>query len=192
MKYPSERRLRLSQTDSIYNMQTEYLPNVISVFNQYRTLAKRTIFQLDEADFFYKPDSESNSVAIIMRHMAGNMVSRWTDFLTTDGEKENRNRDLEFEQGDINMHELINYWEHGWQVFMNTLQSLNPDDLQKTIYIRKEPHSVMEAINRQLAHYSYHTGQIVFLAKHIKNADWKNLSIPKGKSQDFNNEKIEK
>lgn len=122
----------------------------------------------------------------------GNMISRWTDFLTTDGEKENRNRDLEFEQGDINMHELINYWLHGWQVFMNTLQSLNPDDLQKTIYIRKEPHSVMEAINRQLAHYSYHTGQIVFLAKHIKNADWKNLSIPKGKSQDFNNEKMGK
>ncbi len=178
-------------------MQTEYLPNIISVFNQYRTLAKLTIFQLDEDDFFYKPDSESNSVAIIMRHVAGNMISRRTNFLTTDGEKPDHNRDVDFEQGYLAMRKLMHHWEHGWQVFINKLQSLKPNDLQKTIYIRSKAHSVMEAINRQLAHYSYHIGQMVFLTKHIKNIDTmafgrKSLSIPKGKSQDFNNEKMGK
>ncbi len=173
-------------------MQTQYLPNIISVFKQYKTLAEKAIQQLDEKELFYLPDPESNSMAIIMRHLAGNMISRWTDFLTTDGEKPDRNRDLEFEQDDISQEELIIYWEKGWAVFFNTMESLTPDDLQKTIYIRKEAHTLMEAINRQLAHYSYHIGQMVFLAKHIKNTSWKNLSIPKGKSQDFNNEKMGK
>ncbi len=173
-------------------MQTLYLPNIISVFKQYKSLAEKAIDQLDEKEFFYLPDPESNSIAIIMRHLAGNMISRWTDFLTTDGEKPDRNRDLEFEQDDINQEELMAYWEKGWNVFFNTLESLSADDLQKTIYIRKEAHTLMEAVNRQLAHYSYHIGQMVFLAKHIKNTDWKTLSIAKGKSQDFNNEKMGK
>lgn len=178
-------------------MQTQYLPNIIAVFKQYKAIAEKAIEQLDEKELFYLPDPESNSIAIIMRHLTGNMISRWTDFLTTDGEKPNRNRDLEFEQDDLDQDQLMLYWEQGWSVFLNTLESLTPDDLQKTIYIRKEPHTVLEAINRQLAHYAYHIGQMVFLAKHIKNTDpitigWKTLSIAKGKSQDFNNEKMGK
>ncbi|MDZ4757684.1 MAG: DUF1572 family protein [Bacteroidota bacterium] len=162
--------------------------SIISVFKQYKALAEKAIAQLDEKELFYLPDPESNSIAIIMRHLAGNMISRWTDFLTTDGEKPDRNRDAEFEQDDLTEGKLILYWEQGWKVFLDTLHSLQPDDLQKTIYIRKEPYTVMEAIARQLAHYSYHIGQIVFIAKHLKNTDWKTLSIAKGKSQDFNNE----
>jgi hypothetical protein len=173
-------------------MQTQYLSNTISVFKQYKALAEKAIGQVQSEQLYYKPDEESNSLAIIMRHLAGNMISRWTDFLTTDGEKPNRNRDLEFEQDDLNHEKLISYWEEGWKVFLDTLESLQPDDLQKTIYIRSEPHTVLEAINRQLAHYSYHIGQMVFLAKHISNSSWKSLSIPKGKSQEFNQEKMGK
>jgi hypothetical protein len=124
-----------------------------------------------------------------MKHMAGNMLSRWTDFLTTDGEKKNRNRDGEFIDEFKNHEELLAFWEEGWKCLFDAVETLNIDDLNKTVYIRNEPHSVIEALNRQLSHYAYHTGQIVFLAKLIKSNNWKTLSIPKGKSGDFNKSK---
>lgn len=163
-----------------------FLDNTIGVFTNYRALAEKSFAQLEnDADFHYKPDAESNSIAVIMKHMSGNMISRWTDFLTTDGEKPNRNRDSEFVDGTETREQLIESWNRGWQVFMDTLHSLTAEDVMKTILIRGEGMTVTQALNRQTAHYAYHVGQIVFLAKHIKNASWKSLSIPKGKSEEF-------
>lgn len=148
-------------------------------------MAEKSFDQLKEdKEYHYAPDAESNSVAIIMKHMAGNMISRWTDFLTTDGEKPTRNRDGEFIERKESKEELIQYWNKGWEVFMNTLNSLREEDLMKTITIRGEAMTAAQALNRQTAHYSYHVGQIVFLAKHIKNTDWNSLSIPKNKSSE--------
>ena len=165
------------------SFEKHFLENTIGVFNNYRALAEKSFDQLKEdKQFHYVPDAESNSVAIIMKHMAGNMISRWTDFLTTDGEKPNRNRDGEFIEGAESKEELIKYWNKGWEVFMNTLNSLKEEDLLKTVTIRGEGLTVAQVLNRQTAHYAYHIGQIVFLAKHIKSADWNSLSIPKNKS----------
>lgn len=147
-------------------------------------MAEKAIDQLNDADMHYKPDSESNSIAIIMKHMSGNMISRWTDFLTTDGEKPTRNRDGEFEEGKETKQQLVQVWEKGYSVFLNTIDSLTENDLEKTVVIRNEKLSVIQAINRQTSHYSYHVGQIVFLAKHIRSSNWKTLSIPKGKSNE--------
>lgn len=165
------------------SFEKHYLENTIGVFNNYRALAEKSFEQLSEDKQFHSaPDKESNSIAILIQHMAGNMISRWTDFLTTDGEKPTRNRDGEFVEGTESKEELIAFWNKGWKVFMDTLDSLKEEDLLKIVTIRGEELSVAQALNRQTAHYAYHVGQIVFLAKHIKNADWTSLSIPKNKS----------
>ena len=167
------------------SIEKHFLENTIGVFKNYRALAEKSLEQLNEdKDFHYVPDAESNSIAVIIKHMSGNMISRWTDFLITDGEKPTRNRDAEFVDGKETSEQLIQIWNKGWEVFMNTLNSLKEEDLMKTISIRGEKMSAMQALNRQTAHYAYHVGQIVFLAKHIKNEGWKSLSIPKNKSND--------
>ncbi|MFL5762772.1 MAG: DUF1572 family protein [Bacteroidia bacterium] len=165
------------------NFEQHFLENTIGVFKNYRALAEKSFAQLgSDGAFHYVPDSESNSIAVIIKHMSGNMISRWTDFLTTDGEKPARNRDGEFIEGKESKKELLESWDKGWKVFMDTLESLRPEDLMKTVTIRGEGLTVMQALTRQTAHYAYHVGQIVYLAKHLKNADWVSLSIPKNKS----------
>ena len=164
-----------------------YLEDAIASYRAYKKLADKALAQLTDEEFFIAIDEESNSVAVIMKHIAGNMFSRWTDFLTTDGEKPTRNRDMEFviESGATKA-EIMDYWEKGWQRTLETLDSLRPEDLMRTVTIRGEDHTVVQAINRQLAHYPYHIGQIAFLAKHFRTTDWKSLSIPKNKSAEFN------
>ncbi len=151
-------------------------------------MGDKTFLQLSEEDFHFIPADECNSIAIIIQHMNGNMLSRWTNFLTSDGEKEWRKRDAEFEDQNLNKEQLIALWEEGWKCFLDELTSLSNTDLEKTIYIRAEPLSAIDAINRQLAHYPYHVGQIIYAAKIIKNKAWRNLSIPRGRSTEFNNE----
>ena len=163
----------------------EFLDQSKKIFRSQKELADKSIAQVSNADLFYQPDAESNSVAINMKHLAGNMISRWTDFLTTDGEKPDRNRDSEFVSTDRDASAVKAYWERGYSVFFQTLDSLTENDLMKIVMIRREPHTVIQAIQRQLSHYGYHVGQIVFLAKHIKGAGWKTLSIPKGKSEEY-------
>jgi hypothetical protein len=165
------------------NIEKHFLENSIGVFINYRTLAEKAFAQLtNDKDFHYQPDEESNSIAILIKHMSGNMISRWTDFLTTDGEKPDRNRDSEFVDDVESKEKLMNAWNKGWKVFMDTLYSLKEEDLLKTVTIRGEGLTVMQALNRQTAHYAYHVGQIVFIAKHIKGKEWKSLSIPKNRS----------
>jgi len=164
---------------------TEFLLSSIRRLKYYKDLGDKTFEQLTEDDLNFLHNEESNSIAIIIQHMAGNMLSRWTDFLTTDGEKEWRNRDMEFENRDLSRQHLIAFWEKGWACFLDALQGLNEDDLLKTIHIRQEGLLVVDAINRQLAHYPYHVGQIIYLGKLIKGNAWKNLSIEKGASAEF-------
>ena len=164
-----------------------YIDDAITTFRGYKKLAEKALDQLRDEEYFVTIDEESNSVAVIMKHLAGNMLSRWTDFLTTDGEKPERNRDMEFViEPQTSKSEVMTYWEKGWQRTFETLQALQPKDLLLTVMIRGQAHTVVQAINRQLAHYPYHIGQIVFLAKHFRSADWKSLSIPKNKSTQFN------
>jgi len=162
-------------------MNKEFLLSVNKVFLQYKLLAEKAMDQVEPSQLFIQPNENSNSMAVMVKHMAGNMISRWTDFFTTDGEKPNRNRDSEFENDAPGKELLFKRWEQGWNVFLDTLSSIKPEDLQRTVYIRGEAHTAMEAINRQLAHYSYHVGQIVYLAKLLKEQEWKSLSIPKKK-----------
>ena len=164
----------------------EFIDTAIRRLKYYKDLGDKTFEQLSDADFHYRPNEESNSIAIIIQHMAGNMLSRWTNFLTEDGEKEWRQRDDEFEIHDYNKLQLLNLWEKGWLCFLTAIEPLTKKELKQTIYIRKEPLLVIDAINRQLAHYPYHVGQIVFLGKMIQGHNWKNLSIPKGDSQVYN------
>jgi uncharacterized damage-inducible protein DinB len=163
-----------------------YLDSAKAEFKKLKALGDKSFAQLNDADFHIKPDAESNSIALIIQHLSGNMISRWTDFLTTDGEKPSRNRDKEFEENIQSKETLLNQWEQGWQVFTNTLDSLTGADMMKEITIRGEKHSVIQAINHQLTHYGYHIGQIVYLAKHIRSADWHTLSIAKNRSDEFN------
>jgi uncharacterized protein DUF1572 len=173
-------------------MTKGYLESTIKQFEYYKMLGEKTIDQVDDDKLFWQYNNESNSIAVIVKHLWGNMLSRWTEFLTTDGEKQWRNRDAEFEN-DINTRaELIAKWNDGWDCMFNALKSLKPDDMEKIIYIRNQGHTVFEAINRQLAHYPYHIGQIVFIGKMAMDEKWKSLSIPKGKSKDFNSEKFSK
>jgi hypothetical protein len=158
----------------------------IGVFQYYKKLAERGIAQCPDESLFTILDPQSNSIAIIVKHMAGNMRSRWTDFLTSDGEKPDRNRDTEFEEPPTTRAELMERWERGWKFLFDALEPLSDADLTRTIVIRSEPHSVMQAINRQVAHYSYHVGQIVFLARHFAGDKWQTLTIPKKKSAEFN------
>jgi hypothetical protein len=173
------------------NIGTEYLKIVIERFKSVKSLGDKTINQLSEEDIHWTYNNESNSVAIIVKHLSGNMVSRWTDFLTSDGEKDYRNREEEFIDDISSKSELIRVWEKGWNVLIGTLISLSEEDLLNTIYIRGESHLVLEAIERQMAHYAYHIGQIVFLGKQLKDSDWQNLSIPKGKSEEYLLEMLE-
>lgn len=167
-------------------MPSEYLDSVIKRFLVYKALGDKTMEQLDEENLFWQYNDASNSIAIIVQHLWGNMLSRWTNFLTEDGEKEWRERDAEFEKVINTKEELIIKWDEGWDCLFATLKSLTADDLNKTIYIRKEPLNVIDAINRQLAHYSYHVGQMVYIGKMQLNDRWISLSIPKGNSKEFN------
>lgn len=164
----------------------DFLQTAVKRLKYYKDLGDKTFEQLHDWDFHYQPNDDSNSIAIIIQHMAGNMLSRWTNFLTEDGEKEWRNRDAEFEVTKQSKKELLELWEKGWSCFLDTLHSLRKKDLKKVVTIRKEELTVVDAINRQLAHYPYHVGQIVYIAKIIKSKNWKNLSIPKGQSQAYN------
>jgi hypothetical protein len=168
-------------------MSFDYLASIKKHFKQYKSLGDKTIGQLDEKNLFWQYNEQSNSIAIIVQHIWGNMLSRWTNFLTEDGEKEWRERDTEFEKVIKTKEELILKWDAGWDCLFKALNSLTTEDLDKTIYIRKEPLIVGDAINRQLAHYSYHVGQIVYLGKMQLNDKWVSLSIAKGHSQEFNN-----
>ena len=164
----------------------EYLETVTRRLKYYKDLGDKTFLQLREVEFHYRPNEESNSIAVIIQHMAGNMLSRWTNFLTEDGEKEWRLRDDEFEIHTYTKQQLIEIWEKGWSCLLDALGSLTETDLVKTVQIRKEPLTVIDAITRQLAHYPYHIGQIIYIGKIIKDKDWKNLSVPKGHSQVYN------
>jgi len=172
-----------------HRLTTSYTKDAVDLFRHYKGLAERAIQQCPEEFLFATLDGESNSIAIIAKHMTGNMRSRWTDFLTTDGEKADRNRDSEFEEPPKSRAELIAMWERGWKILFDALEPLTEADLARTITIRTEPHSVMQAINRQIAHYSYHIGQIVFLAKHFTAksvGNWTSLTVPRNKSGQFN------
>jgi hypothetical protein len=163
-----------------------FLDSVIRRFKEYKVLGEKTFDQLNDEEMHAQPNAESNSIAVIIQHLHGNMLSRWTNFLTEDGEKEWRQRDDEFEVHPFSKQQLIDKWNEGWKVFLDTLESLTPNDLSKTITIRSQPLNVVDAINRQMAHYSYHVGQIVYLGRWIKAGEWKSLSIPKNKSGEFN------
>jgi uncharacterized damage-inducible protein DinB len=172
-----------------HQLNTSYLQDSIGLFRYYKKLADRAMAQCPDDALFITLDAESNSIAIIVKHMSGNMRSRWLDFLTTDGEKPDRNRDTEFETPPATRAELIEMWEHGWKYLFDALDPLTEADLTRTVTIRTEPHSVMQAINRQIAHYAHHIGQILFLAKHLtftKTRKWGSLSVPRGKSAEIN------
>ena len=169
-------------------IEKSFLQSTIKRLSYYKELGDKTFTQLTDADFHYQPNEASNSIAIIIQHTAGNMLSRWTDFLTSDGEKEWRNRDTEFEEQHLSKQQLIEVWEKGWQCLLDALNALTEDDLLKTIYIRSEGLLVVDAVNRQLAHYPYHVGQIIYVAKIITSNNWQNLSIAKGNSSQFNNQ----
>ncbi|MEQ1553028.1 MAG: DUF1572 domain-containing protein [Ferruginibacter sp.] len=173
-------------------MNNTFLSSTIAQLNYYKNLGEKTFDQLTDEQLFWQYNTESNSIAIIVKHMIGNMLSRWTNFLTTDGEKEWRNRESEFENDIATRNELLALWEKGWQCLFDALNSLDADDLEKIIYIRNQGHTIVEAINRQLAHYPYHIGQIVFIGKMVCNTQWTSLSIPKGNSQKYNESKFAK
>jgi len=178
---------------TLSNIGALYIDEVFRSLRGHKRLADDAIAQLSDEQFFAVPDAESNSVAITVKHMAGNMRSRFTDFLTGDGEKPDRNRDQEFIlAAGVSRAEVLGVWEKYWQLVFDTLNSISPEDLERTVMIRAEPHTVLRAINRQVAHYSYHVGQIVFLAKHWKGAQWKTLSVPRGRSEQVNAAMLQK
>lgn len=166
-----------------------YLEDVRSSFRDYKSLAEKAFAQISHEEFFHTLDADANSIAVIIKHMSGNMLSRWTDFLTSDGEKPFRHRDGEFAltaEEAISQETLMQQWERGWACLFAALEPLTPEDLRHKVLIRGEPHTVIEALNRQLTHYAYHIGQIVLLAKHMRSENWKSLSVPKNKSAIFN------
>lgn len=172
------------------NATTSYLESVKKQFLYYKMLGEKAMDQLEPEQLFVSVNEDTNSIAVIVKHLSGNMLSRWTDFLTTDGEKETRNRDGEFENNLQTKDQVLALWNEGWDCFLGALDSLQPEQLSEIIYIRNEGHTVIEAINRQLAHYPYHIGQIVFYAKQLKNSEWESLSIPKNKSNSYNADKF--
>ncbi|HKO76393.1 MAG TPA: DUF1572 domain-containing protein [Flavobacterium sp.] len=172
------------------NATTSYLESVKKQFLYYKMLGEKAMDQLEPEQLFVSVNEDTNSIAVIVKHLSGNMLSRWTDFLTTDGEKETRNRDGEFENDLQTKDQVLALWNEGWDCFLGALDSLKPEQLSEIIYIRNEGHTVIEAINRQLAHYPYHVGQIVFYAKQLKNNEWDSLSIPKNKSNNYNADKF--
>jgi len=171
-------------------INNNYLESIKKQFLYYKTIGEKAIDQLEEPKLFISFNDDSNSIANIVQHLSGNMLSRWTDFLITDGEKENRNRDAEFEATLKTKTELLESWNQGWNCLFMAINSLNTEQLSTIIYIRNEGHTVLEAINRQLAHYPYHIGQIVYIAKMLKQTEWTSLSIPKNKSNSYNTDKF--
>lgn len=171
-------------------MKMEYLNSVIKQFEYYKSVGDKTFDQLNENELLWQFNQESNSIAIIVNHLWGNMKSRWTDFLTTDGEKEWRKRDQEFETVIKTKIELLEKWNEGWKYLFEALNTIDEGDFCTKVYIRNQEHLILEAINRQLAHYSYHIGQIVYVGRMTKGKKWKSLTIPKGKSTEFNNNKF--
>ena len=169
-----------------HEFTTSYVKDATDLLRYYKRLGDRAMAQAPDAALFASLDEESNSIAIVVKHVAGNMRSRWTDFLTTDGEKPGRNRDTEFEDPPKTREELLARWEAGWKCMFDALAQLTDADINRTVYIRTEPHSVMQAIQRQVGHYAYHVGQIVYLAKHFSGAKWTALTVPRRKSADFN------
>lgn len=170
-------------------MTDSTLKNTISVFDYYKTLGEKAMAQITDEALFQMPDEKSNSISVIVKHLHGNMLSRWTDFLTTDGEKEWRDRDSEFEETIETRDEVMKQWNEGWACVFSALNTLHPEDFDKTVYIRNMGQTVLEAIMRQMAHYAYHIGQIVYLARLFNEGDWKTLTIPKGGSAAYNKEK---
>ncbi|MFY9742090.1 MAG: DUF1572 family protein [Candidatus Sulfotelmatobacter sp.] len=168
------------------DIAAHYLEEARKQMRGHKRMAEAAMAQLSDEDFFVTIDPESNSVAVLVKHLAGNMLSRFTGFLTSDGEKPDRFRDREFEiNADTKRDDVMQWWEDGWSCVMGAIDALKPEDVMLTVTIRGEPHTVLQAINRQIAHYAQHTGQIVFLAKHLKSGEWKTLSIPRGKSEDY-------
>jgi Protein of unknown function (DUF1572) len=173
-----------------FEVNKHYLDEVRRQFRGHKRIGEAAMAQLRDEEFFVTLDPESNSVAILVKHLAGNMRSRFTDFLTTDGEKPDRFRDQEFEiTSTTTRAEVMKWWEEGWGRVFTAIDALKPEDVMGTVTIRGEPHTVLQAINRQIAHYAQHIGQIVFLAKHLRSSDWKTLSIPRGKSEEFKQHK---
>jgi Protein of unknown function (DUF1572) len=173
-------------------MPSNFIATAQKQFNYYKLLGEKTFAQLSDEQLFIQLNEESNSIATIVKHLWGNMLSRWTDFLTTDGEKEWRQRDAEFDNDITSRTELLEKWNEGWACLFNAIDALKEEDLSKEIFIRNEKHTVVEAIGRQLAHYPYHVGQIVFIGKVFCNEEWNSLSIPKGNSKAYNAEKFAK
>lgn len=173
-------------------MKTDYLKSARKQFEYYKTVGEKTFDQLAEADLFWQYNPESNSIAIIVNHLWGNMRSRWTNFLTTDGEKEWRQRDLEFEPVIQSRDELLEKWNEGWSCLFSALDTIKEENFESKLYIRNQEHSIVEAINRQLAHYAYHIGQIAYIGRMVLGPKWKSLTIPKGGSSDFNKVKFAK
>jgi hypothetical protein len=168
-------------------LAAHFLEDALAVFRKYKKLAEDAIAQLDDEEFFATIDAEANSVAVIVKHLAGNMRSRWSDFLTADGEKADRDREAEFRiEPETTREEVMRRWEEGWGYVFAAVEPLEGADLERIVTIRSEPHTVVKAINRQLTHYAYHTGQIVLLAKHFKSENWKSLSIARGQTEIFN------
>lgn len=169
-----------------HQFRTSYIEDSLSLFRFYKKLAEGALEQVTDDQLFVRLDEEMNSIALMMKHMAGNMRSRWTDFLTSDGEKPDRNRDTEFVDPPRSRTDLMHLWNEGWLRVFDALEPLSDSDLERKVTIRNEPHSVMQAVNRQIAHYAYHCGQIVFLAKHFRASEWRSLSVPRNKSAEFN------
>jgi hypothetical protein len=168
------------------SLGSHYLADALGQFRKHKGFAEKALAQVPDEDWFRRLDPESNSLALLVKHIAGNMRSRWTDFLTSDGEKSDRNRDTEFEELEGDTKEaILARWEEGWRLLFDAVDPLTENDFQRTVTIRGEPHTVVEAINRQLTHYASHVGQIVFLAKHLAGPRWQSLSIPRGKSRQF-------
>jgi uncharacterized damage-inducible protein DinB len=175
------------------SIAAHYLDEARRQLRGHKRLAEGAFNQLRDDEFFVTLDSEANSIATLVKHIAGNIRSRFTDFLTSDGEKPYRHRDQEFEiTADTTRAEVMRWWEEGWNIVLSTLDSLQPEDVHKTVTIRGQPHTVLQAVNRQIAHYAYHVGQIVFLAKHLRSREWKSLSVPKGQSEEFNRKAFER
>ena len=173
-------------------MVEEYLKNITKQFKSYKEVADKTIQQLEEKDLYWKFNEESNSIAVIIVHVTENILSRWTDFFTSDGEKDSRDRDKEFESHDLSKLELLNKWENGWNCLFSALSSLDETNFEKPIYIRNKQHKLIESITRQIAHYPYHIGQITYIAKMILDDNWKTTSITKGKSKEYMKQEFEK
>ena len=169
-----------------HQFSTSYIQDSLSLFRYYKKLAEGAMEQVTDDQLFVRLDDEMNSIGLIVKHMAGNMRSRWTDFLTTDGEKPDRNRDSEFIEPPRTRAALMKVWNQSWQCVFDALEPLTDADLERKVTIRSEPHSVMQAINRQIAHYAYHCGQIIFLSKHFRASEWRSLTVPRNKSAEFN------